>query len=264
MNVAYGVYLTDNYSEKQIYNCILSIKSVFKFIGNKVGNVFIYTNNKEKINDVFVVYFDKKELAKIYIIQSADFVDSINSLANGANNYLSAGIFYRLQIFTELENVLYLDNDVIVNSKKFKIPKTDGLNKTHYDSSCICYSKNRMNMKHLLYYISFFKKHIWTLQYPDECIIHDGFPFLERRFKYEGAEHYGNTEFLEHNEFNETLFKELVAYIDNYDFKTPFEKGLFNSYFRKPRHSFIHKKQDVNKYKKLPLIDFYKEVDKMF
>lgn len=264
MNVAYGVYLTDNYSEKQIYNCVLSIKSVFKFISNKVSKVFVYTNNEEKIHNVFLAYFDKKEMSRIFIMETTDFVSSINSLANGANNYLSAGIFYRLQIFTELNDVLYLDNDVIINSKKFKVPKADGLNKTHYDSSCICYSKSRMNMKHLLYYISFFKKHIKTLQYPDECIIHDGFPFLERRFKYEGAEHYGNTEFLEHNEFNENLFKTLVDYIENYDFKTPFEKDLFNSYFRKPRHSFIHKKQDVKRFEGKSLSEFYDEVNRMF
>lgn len=264
MNIAYGVYLTDSYSEKQIYNCILSIKSIFKFINKKVDKVFIYTNNRDKINDIFLVYFDKKDFEKIYILQTTDFVESINDLANGANKYLSAGIFYRLQIFSELDDVLYLDNDVIINSKKFKIPNKIGLNKTHYDSSCICYSKKRMNTKHLLYYISFFKKHILTLQYPDECIIHDGFPFLEIKFKYEGVEHYGNTEFLEHNEFNETLFKELVHYIDNYNFKTSFEKGLFDSYFRKPRYSFIHKKQNIKKFSDMDLKDFYKEVDKMF
>lgn len=262
MNIAYGMYLTDVYSEKQIYNCILSLKSVFKFIKKLISKVFIYTNSVEKIKNIFLEYFTEKEFLKIFFIETTDFVETIASLANGANKYLSAGIFYRLQILSEIDDVLYLDNDVIINSKKFKIPKTEGLNKTHYDSSCICYSKYRMNTKHLLYYISFFKDHIWTLQYPDECIIHDGFPFLEKKFKYDFVEHYGNTEYLEHNEFNENLFKELVRYLDTYNFKTEFDTGIFDPFFRKPRSSFMYKKQNQD-FKDKSLNEFYSAVDEM-
>lgn len=242
MNIAYGIYITDDYSKKQIYNSVLSIKSAFKYLKN-IDNVWIYTNNDDSVSFVLNIFLDDNEKKKLNIIKTTEFVDSLNEIClKGSNHYLTAGIFYRLQIFSELQDVLYVDNDVIFYSSKFKLPTKKGLNKTDFDSSCICYSKDGLEKKDILYYVIYHKKHVASLEYPDECIIHDGFGYLEHKYHYEGAMHFGNSECFEHNEYNEKLFLSLLEVIKKQNPRKELDYNVFDSYFRKPRSTFMNKK----------------------
>lgn len=242
MNIAYGIYITDEYSKKQIYNCVLSVKSAFKYL-NSIDNVWVYTNNYDSVSFVLNMHLNEEERKKLSIIKTTEFVDSLDEICSkGSNRYLTAGIFYRLQIFSELKNVLYVDNDVIFYSRKFKLPSKKGLNKTDFDSSCICYSIDGLEKKDILYYVLYHKKHVASLEYPDECIIHDGFGFLEHKHHYKGVMHFGNSECFEHNEYNEALFLSLLKIIERQDPKKDLDYNVFDSYFRKPRTSFLKKK----------------------
>lgn len=240
MNIAYGIYLTNEHSTKQIFACTLSICTAYKYLHKRINQIFIYTNQRKTVESHIESDLPKEIIDKITIIPSNEFVDRIYSLCgnDGAHKYLTAGIFYRIQALCEIDDLLYVDNDVIFTSSKFKLPKFSKgkLVKTDFDSSCILYSRTRLNYKDVIYYLTYNKKHIATLQYPDECIIHDGFGHLEKRYKYIGVYHFGNTEYFEHNVLNMSLYYSLMKYIKKVD---KIEPGVFETFYRSTRYSLI-------------------------
>lgn len=244
MNVVYGLYLdieNNRNSIRYIYDVILSIMSIECYNSTKINKYIIYTNNAQEINNHFDNYLSNIR-NKILVLQDTSFVDIINSVCGytGAHRYLTRGIFYRLQALCSIKNMLYLDTDVICNGK-IKLPKYNkarDIIKNKNDSSCIMYSYNGIDGEDLLYYVQCHKKHIGELAFPDECVIHDAFDYMERLYDFKVLHHFGNTDYYEHNMFNKALFDELYNYIRGTD---NIEIGIFNSYFRSPRYSFVHK-----------------------
>lgn len=239
LNLAYGIYIEN--SHRYIYDCILSILTISKY--NDINSITIFTNNYVSVTSIMSEYFNSDLLSKLTVLQDTSLVDSIFDLCGelGAHRYLTRGVFYRLQALTCCKDFMYLDTDVICYGKikKPKYIKNKDIIKNKNDSSCIMYSYDGLDLKDLLYYIKYHKDHINTLEFPDECIIHDGFGFHERCHDFKNLIHFGNTEYSVHNEFNFELWRSLLYYINNVKDINPL---LFECYFREPRTSFLMEK----------------------
>lgn len=218
MNLGYGIHLpTDNY-DFQLYSAVLSIKSAHLFLKDRVSKIFIYTNMQSIVSQAFSSYFSEELLAKIQFETDTNLVDRLRIYCTQwIDDYSDAGIFYKLQIIYEKDDVLYLDTDTIFGSGVLDIPSSHKEILKPADGSYAMYVEKNLDDGKLIYFIEHNKLLLAELKKPDEIIrdrLADSIETSDKVFR--SIHHFGTSAATRRPAYNAELFAKLNKYLDSY------------------------------------------------